>query len=87
MGRPTDSTERSRPEGCPAALGIDVGADVITAVVADDLGHVIRSLERPVQKDCRSNEGRLVEEVSAVVASLGTEVQASVVGVCVPGGR
>ncbi len=85
MGRPTDSTERSRPEGCPAALGIDVGADVITAVVADDLGHVIRSLERPVQKDCRSNEGRLVEEVSAVVASLGTEVQASVVGVCVPG--
>lgn len=85
MGCPTDSTERSRPEGCPAALGIDVGADVITAVVADDLGHVIRSLERPVQKDCRSNEGRLVEEVSAVVASLGTEVQASVVGVCVPG--
>lgn len=85
MGHPADSSERFRPEGCPAALGVDVGADGITAVVADDLGRVIRSLERPVRKDCRSDEGRLVEEISAVVASLGTEVQASVVGVCVPG--
>ena len=80
MGHPADSSERFRPEGCPVALGVDVGADGITAVVADDLGRVIRSLERPVRKDCRSDEGRLVEEVSAVVASLGTEVQASVVG-------
>lgn len=94
MGHPADSPECSRPEGRTAVLGVDVGADGVTAVVVDDRGRVILSLERPVPEDCHSNEHRLAEEIGTVVAGLRTgwadrhhegETLVPAVGVCVPG--
>ena len=100
MGHPADLSECSRPKGRAVALGVDVGADGMTAVVSDGRGRVVRSLERPVPEDCRSDGRRLAEEIGGAVASLcasavdeladegkdrTAQAPVLIVGVCVPG--
>ena len=97
MGSPADLAERLHREEGVVAIGVDVSADGITAVVADGGGSVISSLERPVPKDCRSNNAhRLAQEIGSAIEALCTGVAddpsdeasgaaALVVGVCVPG--
>ena len=97
MGSPADLAERLHREEGVVAIGVDVSADGITAVVADGGGSVISSLERPVPKECRSNNAhRLAQEIGSAIEALCTGVAddpsgeasgaaALVVGVCVPG--
>ena len=97
MGHPADLSECSCSKERAVALGVAVGADGITAVVADGGGNVISSLERPVSKECRSNNAhRLAQEIGSAIEALCTGVAddpsgeasgaaALVVGVCVPG--
>ena len=97
MGSPADLAERLHREEGVVAIGVDVSADGITAVVADGGGSVISSLERPVPKECRSdNAHRLAQEIGSAIEALCTGVAddpsgeasgaaALVVGVCVPG--
>ena len=97
MGSPADLAERLHREEGVVAIGVDVSADGITAVVADGGGSVISSLERPVPKECRSNNAhRLAQEIGSAIEALCTGVAddpsgeasgaaALVVGVSVPG--
>ena len=96
MGCPADLAERLHREEGVVAIGVDVGADGITAVVADGRGSVVSSLERPVPKECRSDAHRLAQEIGSAIQSLcasadddlGGEASgapALVVGICVPG--
>ena len=77
-------------------MGVDVGADAVTAVVADGRGSAVSSLERPVPKECRSDGNRLAQEIGNAIRSLhegladdlsggASGVTALVVGVSVPG--
>ena len=97
MGSPAYLAERLHREEGVVAIGVDVSADGITAVVADGGGSVISSLERPVPKECRSNNAhRLAQEIGSAIEALCTRADddpngeasgaaALVVGVCVPG--
>ena len=99
MGHPADLSECSCSKERAVALGVAVGADGITAVVADGRGRVISCLERGLPEGCHSNGHRLAEEVAGVIASLRTsaadelagevaeavKTSALAVGVCVPG--
>ena len=96
MGSPADLAERLHREESVVAIGIDVSADAVTAVIADDRGSVISSLERPVPEECRSDAHRLAQEVGSAIQSLCTGVAdgpddvgivagAPAVGLCVPG--
>lgn len=96
MAHPADLSECSCSEERAVALGVDVGADGITAVVADGRGRVISSLERPVPQDCHSDARRLAEEIGSAITSLRASAAeeaagdimgapAPVVGICVPG--
>ena len=77
MGHPADLSECSRPKGRAVALGVDVGADGMTAVVSDGRGRVVRSLERPVPEDCRSDGRRLAEEIGFAAVMSGPMVRSS----------
>ncbi|WP_167145739.1 ROK family protein [Actinomyces sp. ZJ308] len=70
MGHPADLSECSCSRGRTVALGVDVGADRITAVLADGRGHVISSLERPVPGGCGPDGLRLAEEIAGVIDAL-----------------
>ena len=99
MGHPADLSECSCSKERAVALGVAVGADGITAVVADGRGRVISCLERGLPEGCHSNGHRLAEEVAGVIASLranaaderagevaeAVKTSALAVGVCVPG--
>lgn len=96
MGCPADLAEPLRREEGLVAMGVDVSADAVTAVVADGRGSVISSVERPVPKQCRSDADRLAQEIGSAIRSLcagladdlGGEVCGAaslVVGVSVPG--
>ena len=96
MGSPADLAERLHREEGVVAIGVDVSADAVTAVVADDRGSVVSSLELPVPKECRLDADRLAQEIGSAVQSLcagladdlSGEVSgaaALVVGVSVPG--
>ena len=96
MGCPADLSALRHREGGVVSMGVDVGADGITAVVADGRGSVISSLERPLPKECRSDAHRLAQEIGSAIQSLyagladdlGGEASgavAIVVGVSVPG--
>ena len=96
MGCPADLAERLHREKGVVAIGVDVGADGITAVVADGRGSVVSSLERPVPKECRSDAHRLAQEIGSAIQSLcasaaddlggeASRAPALVVGICVSG--
>ena len=99
MGHPADLSECSCSKERAVALGVAVGADGITAVVADGRGRVISCLERGLPEGGHSNGHRLAEEVAGVIASLrasaaderagevaeAVKTSALAVGVCVPG--
>lgn len=70
MGHPADLSECSCSRGRAAALGVDVGADRITAVVASGRGQVVSSLSRPVPEGCRSDGHRLAQEIGGVITAL-----------------
>ena len=95
MGCPADLAEPlHRGEGV-VAIGVDVSADAVTAVVADGRGSVISSVERPVPRQCRADADRLAQEIGSAIQSLcagladdlSGEVSgaAALVGVSVPG--
>ena len=48
MGCPVDLAEPFRREEGVVAMGVDVSADAVTAVVADGRGDVVSSVEKPV---------------------------------------
>lgn len=96
MGCPADLAEPLRRGEGVVAIGVDVSADAVTAVVADGRGSVISSVERPVPRQCRADADRLAQEIGSAIQSLcaglagdlGTEASeaaALVVGVSVPG--
>lgn len=96
MGCPADLAEPLHREEGVLAVGVDVGADAVTAVVADGRGSVVSSLELPVPKECRSDVNRLAQEIGNAIQSLyagladdlsggASGVTALVVGVSVPG--
>ena len=96
MAHPADLSECSCSEERAVALGVDVGADGITAVAADGRGRAISSLERPAPQDCHSDARRLAEEIGSAITSLRASAAeeaagdimgapAPVVGICVPG--
>ena len=67
MGHPADLSECSCSKERAVALGVAVGADGITAVVADGRGRVISCLERGLPEGGHSNGHRLAEEVAGVI--------------------
>lgn len=96
MGCPADLAEPLRRGEGVVAIGVDVSADAVTAVVADGRGSVISSVERPVPRQCRADADRLAQEIGSAIQSLcagladdlSGEVSgaaALVVGVSVPG--
>ena len=96
MGCPADLAEPLRREEGVVAMGVDVSADAVAAVVADGRGSVISSVERPVPRQCRADADRLAQEIGSAIQSLcagladdlSGEVSgaaALVVGVSVPG--
>ena len=96
MGCPADLAEPLRRREGVVAIGVDVSADAVTAVVTDGRGSVISSVERPVPRQCRADADRLAQEIGSAIQSLcagltgdlGTEASeaaALVVGVSVPG--
>lgn len=96
MGCPADLAEPLRRGEGVVAVGVDVSADAVTAVVADGRGSVISSVERPVPRQCRADADRLAQEIGSAIQSLcagladdlSGEVSgaaALVVGVSVPG--
>ena len=96
MGCPVDLAEPFRREEGVVAMGVDVSADAVAAVVADGRGSVISSVERPVPRQCRADADRLAQEIGSAIQSLcagladdlSGEVSgaaALVVGVSVPG--
>ena len=96
MGCPADLAEPLRRGEGAVAIGVDVSADAVTAVVADGRGSVISSVERPVPRQCRADADRLAQEIGSAIQSLcagladdlSGEVSgaaALVVGVSVPG--
>ena len=95
MGCPADLAEPLRRGEGVVAIGVDVSADAVTAVVADGRGSVISSVERPVPRQCRADADRLAQEIGSAIQSLcagladdlSGEVSgaAALVGVSVPG--
>lgn len=98
MGCPVDLAEPFRREEGVVAMGVDVSADAVTAVVADGRGDVVSSVEKPVPNECRSDADRLAQEVGSAIRSLYASltddldlsggapgVTALVVGISVPG--
>ena len=96
MGCPVDLAEPFRREEGVVAMGVDVSADAVTAVVADGRGDVVSSVEKPVPRQCRVDADRLAQEIGSAIQSLcagladdlSGEVSgaaALVVGVSVPG--
>ena len=96
MGCPADLAAPLRRGEGAVAIGVDVSADAVTAVVTDGRGSVISSVERPVPRQCRADADRLAQEIGSAIQSLcaglagdlSTEVSeaaALVVGVSVPG--
>ena len=96
MGCPADLAAPLRRGEGAVAIGVDVSADAVTAVVTDGRGSVISSVERPVPRQCRADADRLAQEIGSAIQSLcagltgdlGTEASeaaALVVGVSVPG--
>ena len=96
MGCPADLAEPLRRGEGVVAIGVDVSADAVTAVVTDGRGSVISSVERPVPRQCRADADRLAQEIGSAIQSLcagladdlSGEVSgaaALVVGVSVPG--
>ena len=96
MGCPVDLAEPFRRGEGVVAIGVDVSADAVTAVVTDGQGGVISSVERPVPRQCRADADLLAQEIGSAIQSLcaglagdlSTEVSeaaALVVGVSVPG--
>lgn len=96
MGCPADLAAPLRREEGVVAMGVDVSADAVSAVVADGRGSVVSSLERPVPKECRLDADRLAQEIGSAVQSLcagladdlsngASGAAALVVGVSVPG--
>ena len=96
MGCPADLAEPLRRGEGVVAIGVDVSADAVTAVVADGRGSVISSVERPVPRQCRADADRLAQEIGSAIQSsragladdLSGEASgaaALVVGVSVPG--
>ena len=96
MGCPADLAEPLRRGEGVVAIGVDVSADAVTAVVADGRGSVISSVERPVPRQSRADADRLAQEIGSAIQSLcagladdlSGEVSgaaALVVGVSVPG--
>jgi len=96
MGCPADLAEPLRRGEGAVAIGVDVSADAVTAVVTDGRGSVISSVERPVPRQCRADADRLAQEIGSAIQSLcagladdlSGEVSgaaALVVGVSVPG--
>ena len=95
MGCPADLAEPLRRREGVVAIGVDVSADAVTAVVADGRGSVISSVERPVPRQCRADADRLAQEIGSAIQSLcagladdlSGEVSgaAALVGVSVPG--
>ena len=70
MGCPVDLAEPFRREEGVVAMGVDVSADAVTAVVADGRGDVVSSVEKPVPNECRSDADRLAQEVGSAIRSL-----------------
>ena len=96
MGCPADLAAPLRRGEGAVAIGVDVSADAVTAVVADGRGSVISSVERPVPRQCLADADRLAQEIGSAIQSLcagladdlSGEVSgaaALVVGVSVPG--
>ena len=96
MGCPADLAAPLRRGEGAVAIGVDVSADAVTAVVTDGRGSVISSVERPVPRQCRVDADRLAQEIGSAIQSLcagladdlSGEVSgaaALVVGVSVPG--
>ena len=96
MGCPADLAAPLRRGEGAVAIGVDVSADAVTAVVTDGRGSVISSVERPVPRQCRADADRLAQEIGSAIQSLcaglagdlgteASEVAALVVGVSVPG--
>ena len=96
MGCPADLAAPLRRGEGAVAIGVDVSADAVTAVVTDGWGSVISSVERPVPRQCLADADRLAQEIGSAIQSLcaglagdlGTEASeaaALVVGVSVPG--
>ena len=96
MGCPADLAAPLRRGEGAVAIGVDVSADAVTAVVTDGRGSVISSVERPVPRQCLADADRLAQEIGSAIQSLcaglagdlGTEASeaaALVVGVSVPG--
>ena len=96
MGCPADLAEPLRRGEGVVAIGVDVSADAVTAVVADSRGSVISSVERSVPRQCRADADRLAQEIGSAIQSscagladdLSGEASgaaALVVGVSVPG--
>lgn len=70
MGHPADLSECSCSRGRAVALGVDIGADRITAILANGQGQVVSSLSRPVPEGCRSDGRRLAKEIGGAIAAL-----------------
>ena len=96
MGCPADLAAPLRRGEGAVAIGVDVSADAVTAVVTDGRGSVISSVERPVPRQCRADADRLAQEIGSAIQSLcaglagdlsteASEAAALVVGVSVPG--
>ena len=95
MGCPADLAAPLRRGEGAVAIGVDVSADAVTAVVTDGRGSVISSVERPVPRQCRADADRLAQEIGSAIQSLcagladdlSGEVSgaAALVGVSVPG--
>ena len=96
MGCPADLAAPLRRGEGAVAIGVDVSADAVTAVVTDGRGSVISSVERPVPRQCRADADRLAQEIGSAIQSscagladdLSGEASgaaALVVGVSVPG--
>ena len=96
MGCPADLAEPLHREEGIVAMGVDVSADAVVAVVADGQGSVISSVERPVPGQCRSDADRLAQEIGSAIQSVcegladdlsgeAPGAAALVVGVSVPG--
>ena len=96
MGCPADLAAPLRRGEGAVAIGVDVSADAVTAVVTDGRGSVISSVERPVPRQCLADADRLAQEIGSAIQSLcaglagdlsteASEAAALVVGVSVPG--
>ena len=96
MGCPADLAAPLRRGEGAVAIGVDVSADAVTAVVTDGRGSVISSVERPVPRQCRADADRLAQEIGSAIQSLcagladdlsgeASGAAALVVGVSVPG--